>query len=63
MLFLDAMTPLGLVLISIPAILIFVGAAILVVAGVRLIVTTVRRRRAADNAAEKENETHDNGLS
>lgn len=59
MLFLDAMTPLGAVLLSIPAILILVAVVALVAAGIRMIVVTVRKRREAENAAEKENVNHD----
>lgn len=59
MLFLDAMTPLGAILISIPTILILVAVVALVAAGIRMIVVTVRKRRKAENAAEKENVNHD----
>lgn len=59
MLFLDAMTPLGAILISIPVILILVAVVVLIAAGIRMIVATVRKRREAENAAEKENVNHD----
>lgn len=59
MLFLDAMTPLGAVLLSIPAILILIAVVALVAAGIRMIVAIVRKRRDAENIAEKENVNHD----